>query len=406
MNREVVGEAPGRLDVMGGVADYSGAMVLETPIQARVRAEVRSLDEPVLRFESEGQHFELPLDRCAAAWSEAEPTAAMAALLRELQCPAWVAYPVGCLTVLVEAKGCPVDGGLDFRFSSEVPQSMGVSSSAALEIATLRALATYFEVEFEGTELARLGQRAENRVAGAPCGLMDQLTAAHGRAGELLPILCRPDLLQEPIPLPPGIMVLGWPTGVKHAVSGDAYGRARTAAFMGKRIIEGRKGRTFECAADIHPGELERYAGDWLPATLTGREFLDQYEGVQDPLSVVQPGETYPVREALRFPVGEHQRVRLAVALLRQGAADGLEERLKLVGELMFLSHAGYHAIGLGCPEADERVEFALETEGVFGARISGGGAGGTVAVLLKEEAAPLIQARQETMAPGLPLIF
>ena len=113
---------------------------------------------------------------------------------------------------------------------------MGVSSSAALEVATLRGLEVLAGKSFTGTALARLAQRAENEIVGAACGLMDQLAVAHGRVGELLPILCRPDVLHERVRLPEGAVVVGWPSGVRHAVADSPYATARAAAFMARPI--------------------------------------------------------------------------------------------------------------------------------------------------------------------------
>ena len=79
---------------------------------------------------------------------------------------------------------------------------------------------------------------------------MDQLGVAHGTPGALLPIWCRPDVLGEPVPLPEGVTAVGWPSGVKHAVSGSPYGTARTAAFMGKKILESRLARRLEHTAE------------------------------------------------------------------------------------------------------------------------------------------------------------
>ena len=99
--------------------------------------------------------------------------------------------------------------------SSDVPQSVGVSSSAALEIATARALGVD---GIDPIRLASICQEAENHVVGAPCGIMDQVVVAMGRAGAVLPILCRPASVRPPMPLPDGIEVVGRPTGAEHDV--------------------------------------------------------------------------------------------------------------------------------------------------------------------------------------------
>ena len=386
MKRTASGEAPGRLDFLGGVADYSGSLVLEMPIRATTRVAVSRIPELEFRLSSAGYgRWIIPAEGFLAARDESRARQWLA----KRQAPAWTSYVLGSLWVLCRAKGVSLGGGLSFQVRSRVPEGMGVSSSAALEVATLRALGRLIDVRWDGTELARLGQQAENRIVGAPCGLMDQLTAEHGKPGCLLPIVCRPDLLRKPVPLPRGVTVVGWASGVKHAVSASPYATARTATFMGKRIFEEKTGRRWNHAAEIPPSLYDRFATRLVPESISGRWFSKRYGKTADPLSVVDRARDYAVRSALRFPVEENFRVELAESLLR-GGGDRLEQRLVQTGELMLESHAGYSALGLGAPETDQMIDALLSLgpeQGVYGGRTSGGGSGGTVVVLLKKGA-------------------
>jgi L-arabinokinase len=184
--------------------------------------------------------------------------------------------------------------GLNIKVESGVPTSMGVSSSAALEVAALRALEDLSGLRFTGTDRAKLAQRVENEIVGAPCGLMDQLASSHGVARTLLPILCRPDALGAPIPLPTGVLVVGWPSGVKHDVADSPYATARTAAFMGKKILEGALSKRLSYLTELSPSQLKTFSDDVLPPTITGEEFLARYEAVDDPLSVVDASRDLP----------------------------------------------------------------------------------------------------------------
>ncbi|MHB1556135.1 MAG: GHMP family kinase ATP-binding protein [Isosphaeraceae bacterium] len=397
------GEAPGRLDVMGGVADYSGALVLQMPIRATTRVTITPRTAPGLEFASDLE------GTVSLRWPEEpiSPTGDVGALrgwLDEHRVPHWVRYPLGCLLLFAQAHDWRPEGGLTFAITSDVPASMGVSSSAALEVATLRALEAASGRRFVGTELARLAQRAENEIVGAPCGLMDQLAAAHGMPGALLPILCRPDVLSDPVPLPPNAIAVGWPSGVKHAVTGSPYATARTASFMGKKILEGLLKRSLAHLAELAPSIVHSAAEDVLPDSLAGAEFLARHGAVEDSLSTIDPARNYPVRAAAAFPVEESFRCGLAVQLLR-GVADGdRREALEAVGELMYQAHAGYGSIGLGCPETDAMVEAIRELgprQGFFGARVSGGGSGGTVVVLLESAALPELTRLSRTLTFG-----
>lgn len=355
-----VGTAPGRLDVMGGVADYSGALVLETPIARRTTVRVETADTYVVSSDGFGEILVEP----------GELASGLTAV------PRWARYVLGCALVFTETRRWEPAAGLRFRIESTVPVAMGVGSSAALEIATLRALADLTGLEFTGTEIAHLARRVENAIVGVPCGLMDQLTCAFAQPGTLLPILCRPDVLLEPVALPAGVTVVGWPSGVAHDVGGTAYRTARAAAFMGKRLMELRLERTVPFTAELTDT-------DALPASMNGRAFLDVAGGVDDPFSTVHPHRDYPVRAATAFAVEEHRRCRRVLDLLDAG-------RLEDVGAEMRASHEGYGAMGLGSPETDRivrQVERLGPSEGFYGARASGGGCGGTVVVLVDAHA-------------------
>jgi L-arabinokinase len=325
--------------------------------------------------------------------------------------PKWVRYPYGCFLLFCEAQRWRPRTGLKFSIRSRVPASMGVSSSAALEVATMRALEKLSGKKFAGTALAKLAQRAENEVVGAPCGLMDQLTSAYGVRGALLPILCRPDVLQEPVGLPPGAIAVGWPSGVKHAVSASPYATARAGAFMGKKLIEQASGRRLAHTTELTPAEVRGVSRAALPEKMSGRNFLARAGGVDDPLSKIEPEKTYGVRSAVMFPVEENFRADAAVALLRGVTATSREATLRTLGDLLYQSHAGYSSIGLGCPETDEMVAAVRKlgpAQGFYGARVSGGGSGGTVVVLLQRRALPALRRLADRVRFGrekLPLL-
>ncbi len=392
--KTVLGEAPGRLDFMGGVADYSGSLVLEMPLSLTTRVTLT--------------------EQAAREWVFTSPTEGrlvVAVGTPPADVPKWVRYPYGCFLLACEAWRWRPRAGLLFSVRSRVPVSMGVSSSAALEVATLRALEKLAGRRFKGTALARLAQRAENEIVGAPCGLMDQLASAHGVRGALLPILCRPDVLGDPVRLPPGVVAVGWPSGVKHAVTASPYATARAGAFMGKKLIERATGRRLVHAAELTPAEVRSFPLAVLPETITGRAFLARCGGVDDPLSRIEPAKRYGVRAAVTFPVEESFRSQAVVALLRGATTRNREETLRVLGELLFQSHAGYSSIGLGCPETDQMVAAvrALGPErGFYGARVSGGGSGGTVVVLLRKTALPELKrlaARLRFSREKLPLL-
>lgn len=402
----VVTRAPGRLDVMGGIADYSGSLVLEAPIrEATFVALQRDLSRR-LRIVSLSQDFTqaLAFEMALADFERAgEPIEYENARARFQQSPAqhWAAYVAGVFLTLMRERGVRFGRGARILICSSVPQGKGVSSSAALEVAVMQAVAAAFEVAIEPREMALLCQKVENLVAGAPCGVMDQVTAVCGQAGHLLSLLCQPAELRGEIPIPEEIAFWGLDSGVRHAVTGADYGSVRVGAFMGYRIIADLAG--FKVAggapaqiddprwggylANLTPSEFEQHYAAHLPERIEGAEFLSRYKGTTDAVTRIAPERSYAVRVPAAHPIYEHHRVRLFAELL-QGEIS--EERIKLAGELMYQSHASYSACGLGSAATDRIVELVRDAgpaQGLYGAKITGGGSGGTVAILSRRDA-------------------
>jgi galactokinase len=264
----------------------------------------------------------------------------------------------------------------------------------------MQALCALFNVQLGARYLALACQRVENLVVGAPCGVMDQMTAACGESGRLLALECQPAELLGHTHIPPDLELWGIDSGIRHAVGGAEYGDVRVGAFMGYRIIAGLAGlpvttgsaghvrirddRWRGYLANVTPSEWERTYRDQVPMTITGREFLTRYGGITDRATSVDPSRTYAVRQPTAHPIYEHHRVQLFRALLERGATT--EADRGLLGELMYQSHASYGACGLGSSGTDRLVELvrAAEAEGLYGAKITGGGSGGTVAVLAR----------------------
>jgi L-arabinokinase len=403
--RVLAARAPGRLDLMGGIADYSGALVLQLPLACATWVAVQPADEAVVTLRTEPQPgFEgtpevaIPLDELLPAagpltYNDARCRLALDARSR------WAAYVAGVLVALHREHGVRLETGLRVLIASDVPLGKGVSSSAALEVATLQAVAALQQLPLDGRTQALLCQTVENRVVGAPCGVMDQMTAACGERDALLALLCQPAELQGNVPLPPGLGVWGIDSGIRHAVSGADYSAVRVAAFMGYRIIAGLTGLPVHAEADgrvvIDAGRFSGYLANvgpeaWeqlfrarFPETMTGADFLERYGGITDTVAQVEPHRRYAIRTATAHPIYEHARVQRFADVLLAGEPD--DALLRELGELMYGSHASYSACGLGSDGTDRLVKLVQSAgpeRGLYGAKITGGGSGGTVAVL------------------------
>jgi galactokinase len=423
----VVTRAPGRLDVMGGIADYSGSMVLELPIREATFVALQRDPELKLRVLSLSDD---PLQQVAFEMSlqdfvcDGEPIEYESARTRFQVDPKqhWAAYVAGVFLVLMRELGIRFPQGARILISSSVPAGKGVSSSAALEVAVMQAIATAFDIEIQARELAILCQKVENLVVGAPCGIMDQMTSACGEAGRLLALLCQPAELLDMISIPEDMTFWGIDSGVRHSVAGADYVSVRTGAFMGYRLIaelaglnikqiafEGRceidDPRWRGCLANVSTAEFEKHYVHELPERLSGAEFLSRCGGTTDRVTRVDPSREYAIRIPTAHPIYEHQRVRRFTEVLEDGSALASEisgsrgvyggASLEVLGELMYESHNSYSACGLNSEGTDLLVNLVREAgpaSGLYGAKITGGGSGGTVAVLGSRTAGPGIE--------------
>ncbi|HEY0737575.1 MAG TPA: galactokinase family protein [Herpetosiphonaceae bacterium] len=411
----IVARAPGRLDVMGGIADYSGALVLQLPLAVATFVAAQRTDEPQITIRSliaseidAEPEVSLPLAALAPDGVALDYSAARSMFDAEPR-RRWAAYVAGVLIVLGRERGVAFHNGVRLLIDSTVPAGKGVSSSAALEVATMQAICAAYDITLERHELALLCQMVENQVVGAPCGVMDQMASACGEGDRLLALLCQPAELQPAVALPADLEVWGIDSGIRHAVSGSDYGAVRVGAFMGYRIIAELAGlpiiqrpdRQVEVAderwrgylANITPSLWESAYRDQLPIALSGAEFLARYNGTTDAVTQIDPDRVYAVRQPTAHPIYEHHRVQLFRALLV--APSPGEDQYALLGELMYQSHASYTACGLGSPGTDRLVELvraAGPEAGLYGAKITGGGSGGTVAVLARRGASAIIR--------------
>jgi galactokinase len=346
----IVSRAPGRLDLMGGIADYSGSHVLEFPIGEATFAAVQRGSSRHLHIvtllDGEESTVSISIDRLGTF----EYDTARKFFERNEKIH-WVAYVAGVFLVLMRECGASFESGADILISSRVPPGKGVSSSAALEVAVMQAVTEAFDIEIEGRDKALLCQKVENLVAGAPCGVMDQMTAVFGERDRLLFMLCQPAELKRMITLPPQLMLWGIDSGIRHSVGGADYGTVRAAAFMGTRIIA-------ELNADF---SKDGYLANISPAEFE-REYLDRLPE--------------RIRMPTAHPIYENVRVQRFVELLERN--EGYDE----LGELMYEAHRSYTALGLNSAGTDLIVELVRKEAGLFGAKITGGGSGGTVAVL------------------------
>ncbi|MGK5732571.1 galactokinase [Streptomyces sp. URMC 124] len=335
---EGVWAAPGRVNLIGEYTDVNEGHVLPIALPHCTRVAAAARTDGVLRLRS----------REAGPQDTAElPLAALApGAVR-----GWAAYPAGVAWALREA-GLPV-GGADVYVESDVPAGAGLSSSAALEVATALALTELHGAACDRPALARLAQRAENTFVGVPCGLMDQAASACCTAGHALHLDTRHlALRQVPFDLAAhGLRLLVVDTRVRHALADGAYAVRRAGCEAGARALGVRALR------DVPHADLDAALG-----------------GLADT----------GVRRLVRHVVSEGERVRRVVALLAAGEP-------RAAGPLLTAGHASLRDdFAVSCPELDLAVAVANEA-GALGARMTGAGFGGSALALVEEGAADAV---------------
>ncbi len=402
-----VNRTPGRLDLMGGNDDYTGGLVFETTIREAtfVAVQLRSDSRVVLynpgvtRYGwQEKVEFSLldlaeggvlkPLEKLRD-WTSADPSRA------------WCACIAGDLYYLLSHFPEKVTQGLSLYLESDVPLGKGVSSSAALEVAPMKAMACLYGIEVEGVNLASWTQWVEIALTQAACGIMDQAAVVMGDEGYFVPMLCQPC---QPFPLarlPANLRLWGIDSGVRHSVAGLEYESARAATFMGYRFLcdweclEPRLDETGSLSrwtepkwngylANVSPSEFRSSYERRLPESISGADFRSLGGPHLDPFTPVRPDVNYPVRGATRYATEENWRVSTFFGLISQSPPLIDDLAASVLGELMYQSHVGYTECGLGCAATDHIVQLVRneKANGLLGAKITGGGAGGTVAIL------------------------
>jgi galactokinase len=319
--------APGRANLIGEHTDYNQGWVLPFALDLGVTVAAGRRGDGLLAIRSH-QAPGAPADLPLAALVPGAVTG-------------WAAYPAGVAWALREA-GHPLAGGASLAIDSDLPQGAGLSSSAALECAAALALDGLHGLDLPRPQLATLAQRAENDFVGVPSGIMDQSASLLSRAGHALLLDCRTGVTAD-VPLDPaaaGLALLIVDTGARHALGDGRYAQRRSECE--------------QAAARLGVGSLR----DVTSPAEVGR--------LDDPV----------LRRRARHVVTENGRVKQAVALLTGGDLAG-------VGALLYASHASLRDdFEVSWPEADVAVDAAMAA-GALGARMMGGGFGGSALALV-----------------------
>ena len=326
-----VAVSPGRVNLIGEHTDYNDGFVLPMAIGRAAVVAFRPRADRVLRGHSVAydETKELSLDALRAPGGND-----------------WLSYVAGVFWAFA-SEGLPLRG-LDVVVDGDVPIGAGLSSSAALELATARALAAATGTAWDPVRMAKLGQKAENRYVGMNCGIMDQFASAVCREGHALLLDCR-SLETRPVPVPAGAAVVVMDTGARRSLAGSAYNDRRAAC---ERVV-------VEMAKSA-PG-VRALRDVTVEGLLEARLRLDATDFKR--ASHVVPENARPVETADALQAGDLARA----------------------GQLMNDSHASLRDLyEVSCEELDLVTEIARQQPSCFGARMTGAGFGGCAVALVK----------------------
>jgi len=328
--------SPGRVNLIGEHTDYNGGFVFPCALSFGIYCLIRKVDRPSFRFASMNLDFEIELS--------------MDELTKPLPGKAWVNYPLGVIAQFIK-KGLKPETGADLLFYGNVPVGAGLSSSAAMEVATAVAIDDQYGYKLDRLDLVKMSQMAEHEFAGVMCGIMDQFASGFGKKDHAIFLNCDTNKYElVPVILKNSKIIVS-NTNSPHKLDSGKYNE-----------------RVSECNAAVEaikPFKKINKLGEISP-----EEFKKVENKIKDKT----------VRARARHVVSEISRTKEAVNALKSGDVVAF-------GKLMNASHVSlrddYAVTG---PELDAMAEAAWKIDGVIGSRMTGGGFGGCTVSIVKDE--------------------
>ena len=340
---EVVAYAPGRIEVLGNHTDYNEGYVFSAAIDKGTFFAVSASDDETCELTA-GDLMET-----------AKFTVSTVAPAKEMT---WQNYVTGTFNWLFDGNPAEAKKGWKGMFLGNIPLGAGLSSSAALEMCTVLALSKLYGIEKDKTTMAKIGQKAEHTFAGCPCGLLDQASSMYGAEGALVKSDFRTNEF-ETVEMGPSVAFMMVKSNAKHALVDGAYASRRQACEDAAKYFASVLRKPVTHLRDVTMAEWVLYRGGLSETT---------------------------AKRAVH-PIGEDERVLQGASLLEKGD-------LKSFGALMYDSHeSSRHWFENSCDELDTIVDAAKAIPEVYGARLSGGGFGGSCCLLVDPTAADKIAA-------------
>jgi galactokinase len=330
---DCVSVAPGRVNLIGGHTDYNDGYVLPVAIDRHTVVAGRRRPDRTVVAHSQTLAKTIRFDLSS---------------VEQQRDASWGEYVAGVIDALNTESSL---GGMEFVITGDIPLGAGVSSSAALELSVGALVRDLFDLQVDDRTLADRCWKAETEFVGVECGIMDQYAAAFGEADHALFLDCQ-DQTHDAVRLSDDVRIVVIDTNVKHELAASAYNDRVSECQEGVAEFDALLSLTVTSLRDVSVEEFERHA-----------------ESIRQ-----------PVRDRCEHVISENDRVRMAAEALESGDSERC-------GTLMFASHESLKELyEVSCPELDLVVRCAHETEGVIGARMTGGGFGGSVVALVRPD--------------------
>ena len=336
--------APGRVNLIGEHTDHEGGFVFPCAIDSGIYALVskRPSDKKTLRLYSMNFDAENDFSSFEIAFDDVR---------EKVSARSWVNYPLGVVSVL-KNHGYEFNFGIDILYSGNLPDGAGLSSSAAIEVLTVKIFSEIFNFNIDGVNAAKFSQEAENNFVGMHCGIMDQFAVSMGKKNHAVLLNCSTlEYSYAPLNLG-GCKIIITNSNVPHSLVGSEYNLRRTQCEQALKDIQ--KAKKISCLCDLNANELDEYS-----------------YCIKDSVNL----------KRARHAVHENARALRASEALKSGD-------LKTFGRLMNASHVSLRDdYEVTVPELDILAELAWEFPGVIGSRMTGGGFGGCTVSIVENEA-------------------
>ncbi len=398
--REVlVVRAPARLDVLGGIAEDVGATSLTSTLGEAIILGLQKRTDRKILVRSLGveeyglaRTVELSLEDFYGR-DRLKTYTAIRNMFSKDPAKSWIGYIAGVFYMLLKERLIEhFECGVNIGIQSAIPIGMGLASSAALEIASMVAVCDAFELPLSEIQIAQFCQKIESKIFRNQSRPSELLTSLIGETDKIIARKNQPSEQIERVALPQNCRLVGINSMIRHPRASIRVERALTAAHMGGEIIfhhvkssEGFHNPFQGYLCNITVEDFEDAFRELLPGRISGRQFLEQFPDIATKNISAHEETHYRVRSCVKHMIYENERARTFFEYLSDAETDP-ETRLTALGELMYESHMSYEKnCGLSSKQADLLVTLIRErgpAHGLYGARISSTGSGGTVVVL------------------------